>query len=386
MKNKWVVLIASVILQTILGGVYAWSTFVPYLGEQFGINKGECGLIFGITIGLFTIAMIPAGRAIGRLAPRKIALTGAFLFMLGYVVASFCGGSYPLLLLGIGGISGVGIGLAYVCPLSVGLKWFPTHKGLITGLAVAGFGGGAIILSFAAEHYLKLGMPVDTLFGWMAIIYGGGALLAASALTNPDTGGSTKACAGSVSDKLKTLHFWYLIIGIFAGTFSGLLVIGNLASMVLADGLSRDEAAAIVAIFAVGNISGRLISGFIFDRLGYITVPVSLLLSAIVVSLFLLDLSFTGCAVAAISTGFLFGSNFVIYATVISTHYGEGLFPKLYPVCFLGYGFAGCVGPAVGGWIAEYSGSFTYSIYLCIIILALAAVVVSRGRKVYAKN
>ncbi|HMA62058.1 MAG TPA: MFS transporter, partial [bacterium] len=166
MKNKWVNLIAGIIIQTILGGIYAWSIFVPHLINNYGLSKGQCGTIFGVSIAVFTLAMTLAGRILSRRGPRFTASIGAVLFLVGYLIASFSGGSFIILLVGIGLFAGSGIGFGYVCPLSVGMQWFPKHKGFITGVAVAGFGGGAIILSSVASHFLNAGMNVLIFFRW----------------------------------------------------------------------------------------------------------------------------------------------------------------------------------------------------------------------------
>lgn len=152
--KKWLVLGAGVVLQAVLGGIYAWSAFVPPLYEQAGLSKGQCGSIFGLAIATFAIAMIPAGKFLQRFGPRLTAAIGSILFGVGYLLASYSNGSFVGLLLSYGLVVGVGIGFGYVCPLTTGMKWFPDNKGLVTGVAVAGFGGGAIILSSVAEHLL----------------------------------------------------------------------------------------------------------------------------------------------------------------------------------------------------------------------------------------
>ncbi|MBD3394104.1 MAG: MFS transporter, partial [Chitinivibrionales bacterium] len=131
--NRWLVLVAGCLIQTVLGGIYAWSTFVPYLIKDYGLSTGQCGFIFGVTILTFASTMIFTGRVLIKKGPRFTALIAAGLFTSGYLFASMSGGSFALLLLSLGGIVGIGIGFGYVCPLSVGMKWFPDKKGLVTG-------------------------------------------------------------------------------------------------------------------------------------------------------------------------------------------------------------------------------------------------------------
>ncbi len=119
MKNRWLVLIAGVLIQSILGGVYAWSSLTPWF-NQYGISKAQSGFIFGVTIAVFTVAMIGAGQLVNKKGPRVTALIGALLYGCGYLLAAYSGGEYLILLLAIGGFAGAGIGFGYVCPLSVG--------------------------------------------------------------------------------------------------------------------------------------------------------------------------------------------------------------------------------------------------------------------------
>jgi len=159
-SERWIVLAAGCAIQCVLGGIYAWSIFTPYLIADYSLNSGQCGLIFGLSILVFTSVMIFSGWFVTHRGARYTALIGAFLYMAGYVTASFSGGSFTLLLFAVGVVAGAGIGFGYVCPLTAGMKWFPNRKGLVTGVAVAGFGGGAILLTAVAERLLNNGMDV----------------------------------------------------------------------------------------------------------------------------------------------------------------------------------------------------------------------------------
>ena len=88
MNNRWLILAAGCLIQTILGGIYAWSTFVPYLSKDYGLSSGQCGLIFGLAILTFTSTMILAGRVLTQKGPRFTAMIAAGLFTLGYLLAS----------------------------------------------------------------------------------------------------------------------------------------------------------------------------------------------------------------------------------------------------------------------------------------------------------
>ncbi|MGC9313931.1 MAG: MFS transporter, partial [Sediminispirochaetaceae bacterium] len=189
MRNRWVVLAASVVTQTILGGIYAWSTFVPALIERYGLNNAGSSFIFGLTIGVFTVSMTFAGRLLKQKGPRLTANISAILYMTGYLIASVSGGDYLILLISLGLITGAGIGFGYVGPLSVGMKWFPDRKGLITGITVAGFGGGAVILSTVAGVFIDSGVDVLVFFRWMGFVLGAVLIIAAQCMFEPESDG-----------------------------------------------------------------------------------------------------------------------------------------------------------------------------------------------------
>ena len=385
MKNRWVVLIAGIVIQSMLGGIYAWSVYVPALVKTYGIGRGQSGVVFGISIAVFTLAMIAAGRLLSRKGPRLTALIGSVLFAVGYLLASVSGGRFTLLLSGIGVLSGAGIGFGYVCPLTAGMQWFPHHRGLISGLAVAGFGGGAVVFSSVATRLLNMGMDVLDVFRWIAFIPGGLLILSSLLLSMPDKIRQPKVGHKDLSD-VCSAPFLLATFGIFAGTFAGLLIIGNLAPIAVEVGFDLQLATRSVALFAVGNAAGRIIWGYWFDRTGYKTIPLSL--GSFGVTLLVFSLAGKGWLFlsAAVFVGFNFGANFVVYASSLSAFFGEEAFPRLYPVCFLGYGVAGIAGPAAGGWLAENTGGYGLALVISMAILFIATVITIFGLRAFSVN
>jgi OFA family oxalate/formate antiporter-like MFS transporter len=371
MNNRWLVLAAGCLIQTVLGGIYAWSTFVPYLLKDYGLSIGQCGFIFGLTILTFTSAMIFAGRVLVKKGPRFTALIAAGLFMSGYLLASFSKGSVPLLFLSLGIIAGCGIGFGYVCPLSVGMKWFPDKKGLVTGVAVAGFGAGAVLLSSVAEYFLKSGTDVLVFFRWFGICSGAILFTSGMLLSEPPLAESH----ASVKHDISVVFSWpfYLnLVGIFAGTFAGLLIIGNLTPIILDAGLSEKQASLSVSIFAVGNGIGRVVWGRLFDHFNYKCIPASLGAFAFFTALLLLSPPAWLIMFAVSLIGFCFGANFVVYASAVSKFFGTASFPRLYPICFMAYGVAGVIGPGLGGYLADITGRYNTPIYICIALVVFA--------------
>jgi MFS transporter, OFA family, oxalate/formate antiporter len=361
---RYLVLTTSVMIQLCLGGLYAWSSFVPALHDKHGLTTAQTQLIFGLLIAVFTVAMVFAGRLLDRTGPRLVAIIGGLCFGVGYVIASFSHDNFWLLLGGIGVVSGIGTGFGYVCPLATCVQWFPNHKGLVTGISVAGFGGGAVVLSGVAEYWLGQGVDVLVLLRWVGLVWGGVIVLAALPLHAPVGGhiGSSEHL-GSIRRRLGDRFFLALLAGMFCGTFAGLLVIGNLKPLALSDGIGAVQAAAAISLFAVGNAAGRITWGWIADKLGEKSIGLSLLLLAGAVAA-LLAVGSHAIAFMAITAliGFGFGACFVVYAAAVAHRYGPAMVGKLYPLVFLAYGLAGITGPALGGWLYDATGQYTHAI------------------------
>ena len=320
---RHVILLAAVVIQVCLGGIYAWSTFVPYLVTSVDLSVTQTQVIFGLLFGVFTVSMVFAGRLVERWGPRVIAGIGGLFFATGYLIASRSDGSFPLMLLGISLLAGIGTGAGYVCALTTCMKWFPDRKGLVTGMVMAGFGGGAVLLSTLAEHLLSSGVDVLALFAWIGLAYGAAILTAAMVLRFP-----AKVRPGHVrtAPPLQRLvrdpFFLALVLGMFCGTFAGMLVIGNLTPMALSVDIPAGSAAAAVSVFAIGNATGRITWGWIADRTSEWMIPVKL--AALAVPLALLAWVSTPAPFIGLSfaIGFGFGACFVLYAANVAARYG----------------------------------------------------------------
>lgn len=379
--RQYIVLAASVLMQMALGGVYAWSTFVPALRDGYALSGAQAGLIFGTTIAAFTLAMLVAGRWLERIGPRRMAMAGGALYGAGYLLAGHSSGEWPALWLGIGLVSGVGVALGYVCPLTTCVRWFPDRKGIVTGLAVAGFGGGAIVLSEVAEQLMAGGwspLQVFRALGWtLAAIV----MASAQVMRFPSAAGAPSVASARGPLLARDPHFRRLAMGMFAGTFGGLLAIGHLKPIALVAGLSSSAGAWAVSAFALGNAAGRLAWGSLFDRLGYRAIPVSLAFLAFAL-LGLLDSGvawrFIGASLVA---GFGFGSCFVVYAAEVAAAYGVANVSRIYPKIFLAYGVAGITGPLAGGWLYDVTGSFLWPVLTASAITAMGAAAAMRGHR-----
>ncbi len=144
--NRYKVVIGALIIQLCLGSIYAYSAFAKPLKADLGTSDLTNQLPFAFGLFFFALVMVFAGKKQDQLGPRKVAFAGGIVLGIGLILSGFAT-SIEMLYLTYGVIGGAGIGLAYVCPISALVKWFPDKKGLYSGIAVAGFGAGALIFA-----------------------------------------------------------------------------------------------------------------------------------------------------------------------------------------------------------------------------------------------
>src|SRR3712207_4669542 len=149
--NRWLIAAAGVVMQVALGAVYAWSVFRKPLSEEFDAEVAQVNIAFTLTIVFLGISAYFGGLWMARVGPRKVAVTAGLLYGAGIILASLSSSSIALLYITYGVIAGIGIGLGYIVPIATLIKWFPDKRGFITGIAVAGFGGGALVTAIISK-------------------------------------------------------------------------------------------------------------------------------------------------------------------------------------------------------------------------------------------
>src|ERR1700756_4257806 len=235
--NRWGIAVCGVFLQIALGAVYAWSVFRVPLAKQFGWSISEVTLTFTISIFVLGFAAFFGGLWLNRKGPRVVALTGGVLYGLGVFLASF---SHKLswLYLTYGVIGGIGLGLGYIVPVAVLVKWFPDRRGLITGIAVGGFGAGALITAPVATRLIQ-SVGVLSTFAYLGIAYLIVTVIAGLFMQNPPEGwkpgGWTATGTASqrsardytLGEALRTWQWWALWLLLFLNTSAGISVISQ---------------------------------------------------------------------------------------------------------------------------------------------------------------
>lgn len=381
----------------------------------YGFSRTQTQVIFSVGLLSFAVIMaLFAGRWQKKAGPRVVALAGGVLMGLGYIVAGFAGKSFWGVLIGVGLLGGAGIGLGYVCPIAALVKWFPDKKGLITGLAVAGFGFGALIWVKLTGGF-QFG-PVDLTPGWKGLygmgwtvgqvfmIYGAvfAILVAVGSrlLVNPPDGwkpagwqpptGAVAAASGgteySVEQMIRTPQYWTLFSTFVVGSLAGLMVIGVISlfgtDALKARGIDSVAAKTIAAtamglFYALANGIGRIVWGMLSDKIGRKTaiVAMSALQGVTMIAFFFVGGIEWGLYISAAVIGFNFGGNFALFPAATADYFGNKNVGTNYPWVFMAYGVGGLIGPILGGLMGDakaWMWAFVPAGIACLVVAVLS--------------
>lgn len=278
--NRWIIAAAGILMQVALGAVYAWSVFRTPLVKQFGWSISEVTLTFTISIFVLGIAAFFGGLWLNHKGPRIVALTGGVLYGLGVFLASFSANKLWWLYLSYGLIGGIGLGFGYIVPVAVLVKWFPDRRGLITGIAVGGFGAGALITAPVATKLIQ-SVGVLPTFAYLGIAYLIVTVVGGLFMQNPPDGWRPEGWTPTASQTsqrsrtdytlgqaLRTWQWYALWLLLFLNTFAGISIISQEAPIFQElVGVSAVVAASMVGVASIGNAFGRVFWAWASDLL-----------------------------------------------------------------------------------------------------------------------
>ena len=352
-------------------------TFLGHLGDESVIVRYA-------PMGIMTTCIV-AGIMMGNQYVGKVAEMDQLLLLWGT----------------IGFMAGAGIGFAYVCPIAALVKWFPEHKGLVSGVAVAGFGLGAYLFSqtWGALGYIgKQGIfPFFIIHGVVCIVaVTAGALLLSNPPSTAPVANKTILPDSTWQETLKDPAFYLLWLMFFSGAMAGLMVIGIIkvfageqlvaAAREAGRTLSAPETSALmlkgaaaVGLLAIFNAVGRVVWGFISDRIGRTPTFVAMFLLQAGIMFFLAGMKTeASLSIGAALVGFNFGGNFALFPSATADMFGAKNLGANYGWVFTSYGIAGVVGIAVGNFAkvltGSYAAAFTLAAVLCLLSAGLAII------------
>ena len=385
--NRWGIALAGVLMQIALGAVYAWSVFRNPLAKQFGWTIPQVTLTFTISIFVLGVAAFFGGLWLNRKGPRIVAVTGGFLYGTGVFLASLSDHGLWWLYLSYGLIGGIGLGFGYIVPVAVLLKWFPDRRGLITGIAVGGFGAGALVTAPIATRLIQ-SVGVLSTFAYLGITYLIVTLAAGSFMQNPPDGWKPQGWTPTASEishratreyklgeAVCTWQYWALWSLLFLNTSAGISLISQ-ESPIFQEltKVTAVVAAGMVGIVSIGNAVGRVFWAWVSDSITRKATFFVMFLIQIILFWFLPSVTdATVLTVLSFVILMCYGGGFGTMPAFAADYFGPKNVGPIYGLMLTAWGFASVFGPLLIANMRQASGYYRGALHLIAVIVAVSA-------------
>jgi MFS transporter, OFA family, oxalate/formate antiporter len=376
--NRWWIAIAGVCMQMALGSAYAWSVFRIPLSKEFGWSITQITWIFLISWFFLGSSTVVGGLWMKRKGPRVVAMVAGLLWGGGVFLASFSAHRLWWLYLTYGVIGGIGLGTGYIVPITVLVKWFPDRRGLITGIAVAGFGAGALF-SAPAAGWLIQHVGLMPTFAYLGVAYGIVAITAGAFMQNPPDGwkpGGWMPSASQISQRcdrdytlgeaLGTWQWWAICFLMSINTMSGLSIVTQASPIFQEMGkASVATAAFLVGVMALGNGAGRIFWSWVSDLTTRKTAFFTMYLVEAI-----LFWSYHGIhtlwplAIVTFVLVMCYGGAYGITPAFAADYFGPRDVGSIFGLMMLPWAFAAVFGPLLFAYLRQINGNYTQALYL----------------------
>jgi MFS family permease len=416
--KRWLILFAGILANLCQGTAYASSVFAGPILKQLNLMTAagkpditKWALAFSINLGCLPIGMLLSGKIADKHGPRVVVGVAGTIFGLGMLLSGFST-TYVMFLLTFGVMMGIGSGAAYGAVVSTSVRWFPERRGLASGISVGALGFGTVLIApIGAAMVAKLGvMPTLNILGGIFIVI---MILTSLVMVNPPAGycpaGFTPKAGAAASEgktwieMITTGRFWLLFAMYACGAFAGLMIISQARQ--IAGGLEyfeglkatkgEKEALAIAGTFAVSvvsllglaNAGGRVLWGFISDKIGRLpALAIMFVLTAIALAILPRlqnpNALFVG---ATLLVGLCYGGYLGIFPSLCADAFGARNLTVNYAVLFSSFSLAAIAGPYAAGAVKASSGTYTNAFYIAAAV-AVAGLVVTVISMIAAKS
>jgi MFS family permease len=388
--NRWLVPPAALAIHLSIGQAYAFSVFKLPLTKVLGISDSapgdwkqtELAWIFTIAIVFLGLSAAVFGRWLEHAGPRKSGVVAACCWGFGFFISALGVRTHEiwLLYLGYGVLGGCGLGLGYITPVSTLIKWFPDRRGMATGMAIMGFGGGAMIASplsqLLLDHYKSpVSVGVAETFVTLGVIYLVAMLSGAFLFRVPAPGwkpagweppavtshGLITRRHVHVDNAIKTAPFYFLWAVLFLNVTAGIGILEQASPMIqeMFKGMVKPSAAAgFVGLLSLFNMAGRFGWSSLSDRIGrkstyavfftlgpllYVALPYAGRIGSVAL--------FVGCAALILT---MYGGGFATIPAYLSDLFGTQYVGAIHGRLLTAWSAAGVAGPVLVNYIREY--------------------------------
>jgi len=377
-NRRWGIAAAGFLMQMALGAVYAWSVFKTPLMKQFHWSSPQVTLTFTISIFVLGVSAFFGGLWNNRVGPRTVALTGGFLYGLGVFLASYSADKLWWLYMSYGLIGGIGLGFGYIIPVAVLVKWFPDRRGLITGIAVGGFGAGALVTAPVATRLIQSVGVLQT-FAYLGVAYLVVTMATGFFMQNPPDGWkpagwkpsalqtSQRAAADyTLAGALKTWQWWALWMLLFLNTSAGISLISQ-ESPIFQE-LTKATAivaAGMVGIVSIGNAVGRVFWAWVSDAITRRWTLVAMFVLQVAFFWFLPSLSsVTLVTILSFAILMCYGGGFGTMPAFAADYFGSKNVGPIYGLMLTAWGTASAFGPLLIAYLRQATGNYGEGLHI----------------------
>jgi OFA family oxalate/formate antiporter-like MFS transporter len=396
LPNRWIRVIGAILIQMALGSIYAWSIFNKPLAADLGEPSKSLQVlgIFATSLAGFGLFVTVGGKLQDRSGPKNIAMLSGVIYALGYIISSQFTDNIALMYIGYG-VLGAGVGIGYSCALSCCVKWFPDKRGLISGLAVAGFGAGTFVFAQVGQFIIDSGSTdaagLSSAYLYLGLIFLAMVIGGAQLLCDPPTGfcpagwsppktgsGSTAKKQFSPREMVRTKSFIFLWLMFALSATCGLMMIGNVSNLgqnfedIYANAtpgfdsathnvMVTAQVATITGVLAIFNGTGRIVWGMVSDKIGRMkTMKLMFLVQSVILfsaAAFVMSKPvdeytvFIGVTAIVSLEGFCFGGNFALFPPTTTEYFGTKNLGTNYGIVFTSYAVGGVLGGLMPGII-----------------------------------
>jgi OFA family oxalate/formate antiporter-like MFS transporter len=378
--SRWAIAAAAVVMQVCLGAAYGWSVFVAPLVATEGWSLTEVSLTFTLAIAFLGVGTIVGGLWQDHVGPRRVATVAGVVYGVSYLLAGYFVSRQSLagLYASYGVLGGVGMGMGYITPVATVTKWFPDRRGLMTGVAVAGYGAGALIMSpFAARSIAARGVPLT--FEILGAVYLVLVVAAAQFYRNPPVAAVVTAQTASdftVGQAMRTRPFWMLWLMLFVNVSAGIMIISQASPMAQQIAhMTPVAAAGMVGLISIFNGAGRIFWAWMSDAIGRSRVYLLLYLIQALVLLALpriTDLTLFTALFAIV--GLCYGGGFGTMPSFTADFFGSKFMGGIYGWILLAWGAAAVPSPILIAHFRQTTGRYETAIDAVAIAMLLAVV------------
>ncbi|MFF4501739.1 OFA family MFS transporter [Streptomyces sp. NPDC001401] len=414
--SRWLVPPAALSVHLSIGQAYAWSVFKPPLESSLGLSGTQSALPFQLAIVMLGLSAAFGGTLVERNGPRWAMTVALVCFSSGFLISALGAATeqYWLIVLGYGFVGGIGLGIGYISPVSTLIKWFPDRPGMATGIAIMGFGGGALIASPWSTQMLESfgtdssGIALAFLVHGLsyAVFMALGVLLVRVPRTETPVEGAPSAFQGpqvSAKTAIRTPQFWCLWVVLCMNVTAGIGILEKAAPMIqdffknTSTPVSISASAGFVALLSAANMAGRIGWSSTSDLIGRKNIyRVYLGFGAVMYGLIALfgDSSkplFILCAMVILS---FYGGGFATIPAYLKDLFGTYQVGAIHGRLLTAWSTAGVLGPLIVNWIADHqksagkSGASLYELSFIIMIglLVVGFVANELVRPVHARH